>query len=632
MILGICGEQINEAFNFFGRTGNVNSGKVAVTGHSLGGALADIISARYGVKGVSFNSAPFLDIAYTYFPAEMTSNFTGVDDYNFLAYVNKADIFIGDYFLNEHIKPKIVLDHNLDWSLDFLNWNQYWRIDLKSDWINWISHMLPTLVTRDTNGKPCLTQIINSRIPQSVVKQVSSVVRLQLGTSRRDTITPLFRFPILDYTKELFDIDTTEYDTRINASYGGNGYDTIIGSQLGDIISGGKDGADMDGQWGNDTYFIHKGDAGSTIHDVAGQDVVILCGFDSDEEIVYQATDKFVSIMVNGEIVVNVQRNRSSCKDKDWNSFIIRRDDASLGINIEEDLETTKCYEKSFSIGCPVNIEIYDEATGEVVYTDQDGEVGAYYTDYGNFYVFPENEEGTEFVKQVDLVQGYAIRIVGYDNGTMTIDSYDTNGSSLYNELAASGIEVTPTMTATIEEIGEQKNLVIDYDGDGVTDSVVPLAVPVVVSFDANGGTGEMAEVSVAAGGAYELPECGFIAPEGQTFQGWDVNGTVCAPGEKVTVTEDVTVKALWSAASGEVTPPSGEPGGSQTPPEPSDLPLPPVVPPSSSEQTGSTAPSTTPEGPAKTGDFSAPALWAGMMAVSALVIMLILPRKNKHE
>ncbi len=145
MILGIYGEQINEAFNFFGRTGNVNSDKVAVTGHSLGGALAEIVAARNGIKGVSFNSAPFMDIAYGYHPKEMSEKFEGVDSYHITAYVNPDDP-IGDWSL-EGIKPKVLLESNEDWKFDF------------GDIFNNLPHMLPKMVTRDSDGKPCLTNI-----------------------------------------------------------------------------------------------------------------------------------------------------------------------------------------------------------------------------------------------------------------------------------------------------------------------------------------------------------------------------------------------------------------------------------------------------------------------------------------
>ena len=67
------------------------------------------------------------------------------------------------------------------------------------------------------------------------------------------------------------------------------------------------------------------------------------------------------------------------------------------------------------------------------------------------------------------------------------------------------------------------------------------------VSFDANGGTGTMAEVTGVSAGAYTLPANGFIAPDGKRFVGWATS----AAGSVITtatynVTENVTLYAIW--------------------------------------------------------------------------------------
>ena len=67
------------------------------------------------------------------------------------------------------------------------------------------------------------------------------------------------------------------------------------------------------------------------------------------------------------------------------------------------------------------------------------------------------------------------------------------------------------------------------------------------VTFDANGGSGEMAGADVVSG-EYTLPANGFTAPEGKRFKAWSVNGTEKAVGDKITVTADTTVKAVWEA------------------------------------------------------------------------------------
>lgn len=66
-----------------------------------------------------------------------------------------------------------------------------------------------------------------------------------------------------------------------------------------------------------------------------------------------------------------------------------------------------------------------------------------------------------------------------------------------------------------------------------------------ILTFDANGGTGSMPEVSGFIA-TYTLPECGFNAPADMCFKAWDVNGRECVPGTNIQITEDLTIKAVW--------------------------------------------------------------------------------------
>ena len=80
--------------------------------------------------------------------------------------------------------------------------------------------------------------------------------------------------------------------------------------------------------------------------------------------------------------------------------------------------------------------------------------------------------------------------------------------------------------------------------------------IPVVtytVSFDANGGTGSMADVT-GVSGEYTLPANGFTAPAGKQFKVWSVGGVEKAAGDKITVTANTTVTAVWEAIEYNVT------------------------------------------------------------------------------
>ena len=59
-----------------------------------------------------------------------------------------------------------------------------------------------------------------------------------------------------------------------------------------------------------------------------------------------------------------------------------------------------------------------------------------------------------------------------------------------------------------------------------------------------------MAQVSVTSATEYTLPDCGYTAPGGKVFIGWTIgDGTEIKPaGEKITVTEDITLTAHYDS------------------------------------------------------------------------------------
>ena len=67
------------------------------------------------------------------------------------------------------------------------------------------------------------------------------------------------------------------------------------------------------------------------------------------------------------------------------------------------------------------------------------------------------------------------------------------------------------------------------------------------IRFDANGGSGSMADMSVRKGSGYTLPACSFTAPEGKQFKGWALSaGGAVLTGSTINVTADITLYAIW--------------------------------------------------------------------------------------
>ena len=69
------------------------------------------------------------------------------------------------------------------------------------------------------------------------------------------------------------------------------------------------------------------------------------------------------------------------------------------------------------------------------------------------------------------------------------------------------------------------------------------------ISYDANGGSGGMAEGTATAGVPFPLPSCGFTAPGNRVFDAWTIGspgGTRVPAGGTYTFREDTVVYALW--------------------------------------------------------------------------------------
>ena len=123
--------------------------------------------------------------------------------------------------------------------------------------------------------------------------------------------------------------------------------------------------------------------------------------------------------------------------------------------------------------------------------------------------------------------------------------------------VSAEGI-ITGTRPALVQDATTATIKVTDNAGTTRTIAIAIGAVTAAptyqVSFDKNGGTGEMASVPVVENGTYELPTCGFTAPTGYEFKCWSVNEVEKDVGEPITITSNTTVKAIWKAKSYTIT------------------------------------------------------------------------------
>ncbi|MCC8022871.1 MAG: InlB B-repeat-containing protein, partial [Clostridiales bacterium] len=90
-------------------------------------------------------------------------------------------------------------------------------------------------------------------------------------------------------------------------------------------------------------------------------------------------------------------------------------------------------------------------------------------------------------------------------------------------------------------------------------DPLNPLAL-YTVTYEANGGEGGHTDINLPEGGAYrvlDMEDTGITRP-GYTFLGWNTRpdglGEDCAPRDSITITQDMTLYAIWEAAPQENT------------------------------------------------------------------------------
>lgn len=117
------------------------------------------------------------------------------------------------------------------------------------------------------------------------------------------------------------------------------------------------------------------------------------------------------------------------------------------------------------------------------------------------------------------------------------------------NKLGHDWGEWTVTKEATVEEAGERVRT-CKREGCGETETeVIPKIQTFTISFNAGGGSGQMASVQVANNEDWHLPQSAFTGPSGTAFRVWSAGESEYQAGQKYTPTADVTFTARWSLA-----------------------------------------------------------------------------------
>ena len=139
---------------------------------------------------------------------------------------------------------------------------------------------------------------------------------------------------------------------------------------------------------------------------------------------------------------------------------------------------------------------------------------------------------GTMDAEGVEKGKQYTLPACGFTapNENQEFKAWEVGGAE-----KAVGEKITVSANTTVKALWKDKAVVEDK---------------VTITFDANGGSETMAAVEVAKGSSYELPGCGFTAPDGKTFKAWKVGSEEKAVGDSITVDANTTITAVWTVGA----------------------------------------------------------------------------------
>lgn len=493
--------------------------KLTVTGHSLGGGLALLVGEAYNLEGMPFDAAPTTDVSYYDLWYKMGKGYRGTNKWCICDYMNEL-CPVGEIETDFKSYVKLKPLGGVSLSDGIVARLQY-------------AHNRESII-EENNGKYALSQVVESDTKNEVlVHDVETDRILFMGTSASNVI---------------HGVD----DTLIkDVMYGGEGNDKLYGLLGRDTFIGGAGDDELDGGLGDDIYVVFKNHGVDTIYDVEGHDTLVLMGFGSSDSLTIDSVSDNTKVLIknNGSTIVKISKNRSGLL---INRFIVSvRDDN----NNELDSYTLQDWNQwkkvtSYRIACPVNVEIYNP-NGNKVLTMTDEMTEPVYTDYGNFYVF-KNEETGEYEKYFNLVGGYTFKIVGTGEGKMEVSEIKTldDGTNVVNSITDIPVTLDETFTVTNTTVTSSTGKTYSIEKDKYT-----------VTFNSKGGSNVESQVVTTGEKATKPTD---PTKNGNTFKGWFME-TECVNefDFDTAITKDITLYAKWeSKGDDNPTPPVGPGGG----------------------------------------------------------------------
>ncbi|MGR1083458.1 hypothetical protein ACUYFE_05445, partial [Olegusella massiliensis] len=178
-----------------------------------------------------------------------------------------------------------------------------------------------------------------------------------------------------------------------------------------------------------------------------------------------------------------------------------------------------------------------DTDKGEVTITPPAYKDSGDDTDLASYTITYKDESGAEktvtATRTVDATTGKA---------TWTSDGATVDANTGVVTLQIKDLAVGATITAKAKDNGG----LIPEETPLESDPATKTLETATVSYDGNGGTGDMDSKTLNKGSKYKILDNQFKAPENQAFDTWEIDGNKVAAGKEITVTKNTVVKALW--------------------------------------------------------------------------------------
>lgn len=164
--------------------------------------------------------------------------------------------------------------------------------------------------------------------------------------------------------------------------------------------------------------------------------------------------------------------------------------------------------------------------------------------DGGNdiYYTLSANVEGQKIV-----------RIIHFDanGGTNNMKDVEVENGTIYSLPECT---ITPPKGYEFmawEYLGDESEVGHKYQiNKDVTIKAIWKKIPtnnITIHYDSNAGQGEMLDESKLENEKFIIPESRFTPPQGKEFDAWEINGQRKYPGEELVLSENITLKALWT-------------------------------------------------------------------------------------